>query len=125
MNTPTYILLNRDSIQRMVGSLYGHVGKVWPVAESHEDALGLIRWLKAPHLRADRIGSIPGETFEAHVKAAIEEGCFACCCVCGWNLDGTPKWKTMLFHNPIEPRGTAAPSGGEASRPPSSTQSSQ
>jgi hypothetical protein len=98
MDSELYIILKRGHVQRIRANRRndGSPIIVWPVARTHEDAKRLAQWISKEYgiqgLRADRIGSVEGETLDRHINSALSDGCEAVCCVDHWNADGSPAW---------------------------------
>ncbi|MEX2217054.1 MAG: hypothetical protein WD768_23280 [Phycisphaeraceae bacterium] len=91
----TYMLVRRGLVQRTFASVGGFQKKIWPVAESMPNARKLAAFLKCDSdVVPARIGSMPDETMQGHVRLAIKEQCQLIVCVAGWEADGSPKWKT-------------------------------
>ena len=94
----TWILVREGKVQRLGGVRVGDKsGKVWPVAETREDAMKLVKCF-GEGTTAALIGSAPGETLESHIEMAIDEGCIAIVSPRGWNEDGSPIWGLIEFN---------------------------
>ncbi len=78
-------------------TFYGKSEIIFPMAESHEDAVKLAAWVKTPGVSPALIGSVQGETLEGHVELAVNEGSVGVSCVAGWNTDGSSQWKYLMF----------------------------
>ncbi len=93
-NRPRYFIVRKGFIQRLMADPLGDgvVRKCWPVAKTHEDAQRLIDYLKVRDegARPAEFGTVPGETLEGHIQAALEDGCDFIVMPTGWDETGHP-----------------------------------
>lgn len=92
-----YMLVRAGRVQRQDVTFEGVPTKVWPVAESYDDAKRLAEFLKvwSEGVRPAMVGSIENETLQGHIGMAMDEGCEFIACVAGWSEAGEPIWKTL------------------------------
>jgi len=101
--TEVWMLVRRGVVQRYAGARFPcrtvngitiieQDTTCWPVAKSHDDALRLAKWTGREGVRPAKIGSVPGETLEGHVRLALQEGISLMVIVSGWTKAGAPIW---------------------------------